>query len=78
MTPDLGSWRKSAYSGAQGDCVEVGWSKSSYSAAEGNCVEVAQAPDFVGVRDSKDPDGAALAFPRHQWAAFVSGLRHRS
>ncbi|MEV5544428.1 DUF397 domain-containing protein [Saccharopolyspora shandongensis] len=40
MVSELVGWRKSSYSGVQGDCVEVGWSKSSYSAAEGNCVEV--------------------------------------
>ncbi|MGW1679057.1 DUF397 domain-containing protein [Saccharopolyspora sp. NPDC002376] len=40
MTADLVGWRKSSYSGVQGDCVEVGWSKSSHSGPQGNCVEV--------------------------------------
>ncbi|MGW5647172.1 DUF397 domain-containing protein [Saccharopolyspora sp. NPDC003752] len=40
MTPDLDGWRVSSYSGAEGDCVEVGWSKSSYSGAQADCVEV--------------------------------------
>jgi hypothetical protein len=37
-------WRKSSYSGGNGNCVEVAytdWRKSSYSDANGNCVEVA-------------------------------------
>ncbi|MBF6507859.1 DUF397 domain-containing protein [Nocardia farcinica] len=55
----------------------VGWRKSSYSGVQGDCVEVALEPEVVGVRDSKDPGGAVLAFPRRQWMAFVSGLRDR-
>ncbi|GAA4620626.1 DUF397 domain-containing protein [Saccharopolyspora hordei] len=69
MTYVLGGWRKSSYSGAQADCVEVGW--SSHGGSPSDSVEV------VGVRDSKDRDGAVLVFPRRQWAAFVSGLRER-
>lgn len=34
------SWRKSSYSNANGDCVEISWRKSSYSGANGECVEV--------------------------------------
>ncbi|MER7015573.1 DUF397 domain-containing protein [Saccharopolyspora sp. NPDC000359] len=33
-------WRKSSYSGEEGNCVEVGWRKSRYSGEETNCVEV--------------------------------------
>ncbi|MEU6267879.1 DUF397 domain-containing protein [Saccharopolyspora shandongensis] len=40
MTTELCGWRKSSYSGAEADCVEVGWSKSSYSGVQGDCVEV--------------------------------------
>ena len=39
------SWRKSSYSGADGNsnCVEVAWRKSTFSGSAGNgsCVEVA-------------------------------------
>ncbi|MEV6233717.1 DUF397 domain-containing protein [Saccharopolyspora shandongensis] len=77
MKAELAGWRKSSYSGAQADCVEVGWSKSSYSGSQSECVEVGWAPQVVGVRDTKDRDGAVLMFPRRQWAAFVSGLRDR-
>ncbi|WP_254392513.1 DUF397 domain-containing protein [Streptomyces buecherae] len=53
------------------------WRKSSYSGANGgNCVEVAPGfPGVVPVRDSKDPNGPALAFSSSAWAAFVAGVK---
>ncbi|MCL8013956.1 DUF397 domain-containing protein [Streptomyces sp. AS02] len=50
------------------------WFKSSYSSNEGpECVEVAIAPadTTVHVRDSKDKEGARLAFTDGAWSAFV-------
>ena len=61
--PDGIVWHTSSYSYGNGDCVQVGWRTSSYSVGNGACVEVAPAPDRVLVRDSKDPDGPALAVP---------------
>ncbi|GAA4683960.1 hypothetical protein GCM10023324_43010 [Streptomyces youssoufiensis] len=61
-SPDLSAamWRKSSYSGNNG----------------GNCVEVAPGfPGVVPVRDSKDPNGPALAFSSSAWAAFVAGVK---
>ncbi|MCA1671747.1 MAG: DUF397 domain-containing protein [Actinobacteria bacterium] len=52
------------------------WHTSSYSTNEGACVEVAPAPDRVLVRDSKDPDGPALAVPTPAWRAFLTTLTH--
>jgi hypothetical protein len=52
-------WRKSSYSGANGDCVEV---------AE-NLQEV------VAVRDSKDRGGPALVFRNAEWDTFLSGVK---
>ncbi len=50
------------------------WRKSS-SGNGGDCVEVADnLPGVVGVRDSKDPTGPALAFTPVAWRAFVGGL----
>ena len=46
------------------------------SYANGNCLEVASLPDGeIGVRDSKDPDGAVLRFTRDEWHAFLGGAR---
>ncbi|MFE9425554.1 DUF397 domain-containing protein [Kitasatospora sp. NPDC006697] len=53
------TWRKSSYSGAQSECVEV---------ADG-------VPGIVPVRDSKNPSGAALLFPGDAWAAFITALK---
>jgi hypothetical protein len=67
-------WQKSSYCAANGDCVEVGWRTSSYSAANGGCVQVAPAPQGTLVRDSKDPEGPALAVPTGVWQAFLRTL----
>ena len=52
------------------------WRKSSYSNAESNCLEVAGRPGSVAVRDSKDPDGPALAFRPGGWTVFLHRLRN--
>lgn len=66
------NWRKSSFSGTEGNCVEVGWRNSSYSGPNGDCVEVAHAPLGVLVRDSKNTGGAMLAFAPVEWRAFLS------
>ncbi|MYR40901.1 DUF397 domain-containing protein [Streptomyces sp. SID5910] len=53
------SWTKSSYSGGNGACVEV---KSPLVAA-------------LAVRDSKVPEGPALAFPADAWNAFVTSVK---
>lgn len=53
------------------------WFKSSYSSNDGpDCVEVAISPAHAGVhvRDSKDKDGARLAFEASSWAEFIDGM----
>ncbi|MFB7246014.1 DUF397 domain-containing protein [Streptomyces populi] len=55
----------------------LSWFKSSHSSNDGpDCVEVAIAAHGTGgatvhVRDSKDVDGARLAFPDGVWSTFV-------
>jgi len=52
------------------------WRKSSYSGnSGGNCTEVAAARAVVLVRDSKDPDGAKLAFSVKAWRAFAAKVK---
>lgn len=53
------AWRKSSYSGAQGDCLE----------ASGDF------PGVVPVRDSKSLDGPVLCFAAPEWASFVTAVR---
>lgn len=52
-------WRKSSYSGGQGD----------------NCVEVAVHTEAVRVRDSKDTGVSPLLVSRAAWRAFTALAR---
>lgn len=53
------------------------WIKSSLSFSNGNCVEVASLADGgVGVRNSRDPEGAVLAFTPDEWHAFIGGVHN--
>ncbi len=52
------------------------WFKSSHSGGSQDCVEVAFLPDGkVGVRDSKNPTGPALAFAPADWDAFTAAVK---
>ncbi|NKY55883.1 DUF397 domain-containing protein [Nocardia flavorosea] len=58
------------------DRSETRWFKSSYSGGSRDCVEVAFIEgDSVGVRDSKDRQGPALAFDPAAWDAFTASTR---
>lgn len=52
-------YRKSSYSGQEGNCVEV----------------AATANGGRAVRDSKDPSGPNLSFTPTEWTAFLQGAR---
>ncbi|WP_214411784.1 DUF397 domain-containing protein [Sphaerisporangium fuscum] len=52
-------WRKSSYSGDDGNCVEV----------------ASNLPGLVAVRDSKNPAGPALLCTPGEWLAFVSQVK---
>ncbi len=61
-----------------GGLASAGWRKSSRSSGGGdqtNCVEVAELADQIALRDSKDPAGPVLAFPPHEWRAFLGRVR---
>ncbi|MEU6101138.1 DUF397 domain-containing protein [Streptomyces flaveolus] len=52
------------------------WTKSSYSGGNGACVEVkSPVVTALAVRDSKVPEGPALAFPADAWNAFVTSVK---
>ncbi|MEV7064941.1 DUF397 domain-containing protein [Streptomyces collinus] len=55
--------------------TELAWFKSSYSSNDGpDCVEVAISPAHaptIHIRDSKNKDGARLAFAAEVWADFL-------
>ncbi|MFC4326639.1 DUF397 domain-containing protein [Streptomyces andamanensis] len=55
----------------------VAWRKSSYSNEDGaDCVEIADAfPALIPLRDSKNPAGPVLLFPRSAWTPFLSALK---
>ncbi|MBB4914480.1 DUF397 domain-containing protein [Streptosporangium saharense] len=54
------------------------WRKSSLSSGDGGeCVEVARLNGgHVGVRDSKNVTGPALAFTATGWESFVKGVKN--
>jgi uncharacterized protein DUF397 len=55
--------------------VEGTWIKSNRSNPNGECVEMARLPDGkIAVRNSRDPDGPALIFPRQAVAALVRAI----
>ena len=73
-------WRKSSYSSANGQCVEVAkvpaqLRKSSHSSANGACVVIAHLPEVIAVRDSKIPDGPMLMVSAHEWRSFTKQLK---
>jgi hypothetical protein len=60
VSPSNIFWRKSSYSAANGDCVEV--------------AELANG--YIGVRDSKDISLPALRFTPTRWQMFVGEVKH--
>lgn len=57
------------------DLSRAVWRKSRQSGNGNDCVEVANLDQFVGIRDSKDPEGPKLALTRADWRALVARVR---
>lgn len=56
--------------------ARMNWRKSSHSGnGGGDCIEVADHASRVLVRDSKDKDGAKLAFTTPAWKAFAAKVK---
>jgi uncharacterized protein DUF397 len=51
------------------------WRKAQAS-ANGGCVEITDTAADVWVRDSKNKQGPILHFTRHEWTAFLAGVRN--
>ena len=59
------------------DLGPVEWRKSTASNPSGNCVEAAALADgSVALRNSREPNGAALIYTRAEIAAFLVGVRN--
>ncbi|MFI5936985.1 DUF397 domain-containing protein [Actinoplanes sp. NPDC051494] len=61
------------------DLTGARWHKSTRSGSNGgDCVEVAaNLPGVVAMRDSKNPEGPALVFPREAWRSFIETLKEQ-
>ena len=58
------------------DLTGATWRKSSRSAKRKGCVEAAFLADGrVAIRDSKDREGSALVYTRHEWDCFLNGAK---
>jgi len=56
---EINGWRKSSYSGSNGNCVEF----APFGA------------ELVAVRNSRDPEGAVLFFDRDELGAFLAAVK---
>jgi hypothetical protein len=53
------------------DTSGAAW-KVARNCGQASCVQVASLPAAIAMRDSKDPTGPVLTYPRAAWLDFVS------
>jgi hypothetical protein len=62
--------------GVPADQLDARWRKSQVSNPSGSCVEFAELPDNeIAVRNSRDPSGPTLIYPRAEVSAFLRGVK---
>jgi hypothetical protein len=68
---------RDTYNGmAAGNLEGAIWKKSRRSNSQGACVEMARLEGAaIAMRNSRDPEGAALIYPRTAISALIDGLR---
>ncbi|WP_084643510.1 DUF397 domain-containing protein [Actinoalloteichus hymeniacidonis] len=81
---DLNGFRRNKSSRSDGNSASIKvelaattWRKSTRSNATSACVEVGltlRAPTHTAVRDSKNPSGPTLIFPRRAFVDFLRSL----
>jgi Domain of unknown function (DUF397) len=56
---------------------EPEWRKATYSLANVECIEAASSDrsGHIGVRDSKDRNGALVVCTTRQWSSFISSIK---
>jgi hypothetical protein len=60
---------------APADLAAAAWRKSTRSSGGGsNCVEVARLPGRIAIRDSKNPQGAALIIAPAAFRELLGGI----
>jgi hypothetical protein len=55
--------------------MNLTWIKATASMGTGACVELAVATETIFVRNSRYPDGPALAYTRDEISAFLDGAK---
>ncbi len=57
--------------------TEASWFKSFYSGdtGGGSCVEAKRLAAHIGIRDSKQKNGPALAVPASAWTSFIAEIQ---
>lgn len=62
--------------GVPADQLDACWRKSQVSNPSGSCVELAELPgDEIAVRNSREPSGPALIYPRVEISAFLRAVK---